>query len=296
MEQSDLDLNLLESFVKVVEAGSFTKAAARLKQPKSRVSRHISKLESDLGVQLIYRTTRQFQLTEAGRTLFEQCKVHMDGLETAVSCISQHSEDISGTIRVTAPEDLSVAVLSGIADEFLDLYPKVRLDFMITNTVIDLIKESVDVALRVGHPRDSTMLIKKVGTLQSQLVASPKLLSKYSSPPRIDTLANFPTISFSLDQNKWQLKSARQSRTIKINPIIRCSNFFMVRRFALSGRGIALMPSFLATEALATGTLVQVLPEWKSDLVPLQLLMPPQKNVPRRVRLFVDYIAQKLTL
>lgn len=192
----------------------------------------------------------------------------MQGLEAALSGVSLFSEEISGTIRVTAPEDLSVELLSVIADEFLVLYPKVRLDFLITNTLVDLIKDSVDVALRVGHPKDSTMLIRKVGALESLLVAAPKLLSKYSALPRIDTLAGFPTISFSLEQDKWQLKNKKQSRTIKIDPLIRCTNYFMLRRFALSGRGIALIPSFLVSDAINSGALTQVLPDWRSDRLP----------------------------
>lgn len=295
MKQSKLPIQHIETFIAVVQAGSFTQAAARLHQPKSRVSRHIAQLEKDLGVQLIYRTTRQFQLTEAGRRLFESSKTHLDGLEAALSEAIEGQGEISGLLRLTAPEDFSLEVLTGLTNKFLRQYPKVRLEMVITNAVVDLMAEKMDVALRVGQPRDSTFLTRSAGKLEQVLVASPKFLQLQKRRISPEDLAEIPCLSFFLSQNHWILKAPKGGKKkIKINAVIKCTNHFALRSLALQGQGIALLPSFLVRESLLSGDLVQVLPHWSSAPVPVQVLMPPQKSVPLRVRRFVEFLVEEV--
>ncbi len=296
MEQSKIDFGLLETFMAVAETGSFTRAAARMKRPKSRVSRHISQLEESLGLQLIYRTTRQVQLTEAGERLFRSSRIHMEGLENALSAASEKQNEMSGLIRMTAPDDLSTESLSGLIDEFLKAYPQIRFELIVTNTVVDLLDQKVDLALRVGRPLDSTFLIRRLGHLNSILVASPQLIKKHARPITLQSLPELPCLTFSLSEDFWTLKHVQQAkrRKVKISPIVRCTNHFMLRTLALQGQGIALLPAFLVRDYLASGELVRVLSQWTSEAIPVQILLPPQKNTTARVRRFADFLIDEM--
>lgn len=168
MEQ--LDLNQIRTFVKLVQSGSFTKAAEVLRQPKSRVSRRLAALEKDLGVQLIYRTTRQFQLTETGRTYYERAQGLIDGLESLSLEVNEATTEVSGVIRVTASDDMGLKYLPIILDEFSKLYPRIRFEIVLSQAYVDLVKESVDVALRIGALKDSSLRVRKVGFLKNILV------------------------------------------------------------------------------------------------------------------------------
>jgi DNA-binding transcriptional LysR family regulator len=144
MEQ--LDLNQVRTFVRLVQAGSFTKAAEVLRQPKSRISRRLAALECDLGIQLIYRTTRQFQLTEAGRAYFERCRGLVEGLESLSAEMSETTADISGLIKITASDDMGVTILPEVLNEFTKMHPRIRFELFLSQAYVDLVKESVDVA------------------------------------------------------------------------------------------------------------------------------------------------------
>ena len=169
MEQ--LDLNQIQTFVKLAQAGSFTKAAQILRQPKSRVSRRLAALEKELGVQLIYRTTRQFQLTETGRAFYEKAQGLIAGLEALSAEVSDTTTQIAGVIRITASDDMGVKYLPPILDEFSRLHPQIQFDVVLTQSYVDLVKESIDVALRIGHLKDSSLRAKKVGSLKNIFIA-----------------------------------------------------------------------------------------------------------------------------
>ena len=295
MEQSPVDFSLIETFLAVAETGSFTRAAERLKRPKSRVSRHIAQLEADLGLQLIYRTTRQVSLTEAGHRLFKSSSVHVEGLHRALASAAESHNEMSGLIRMTAPEDLSIESLTDLIHEFCQQHPQIHFDLLVTNSLVDLLAEKTDLALRVGRPKDSSFLIRKLGNLQSVLVASPAFVESSGRKITLDSLPQVPCLTFSRTDDHWVLRHPQKGRRkLRIQPVIRCTNHFMLRTLALKGQGVALLPGFLVREALTTGHLVRVMPGWSSETIPLQLLLPPQKNTTLRVRRFADFLVQHL--
>ncbi len=293
----NIDISGLQIFREVVQAGSFSKAALNLKQPKSRVSRHIARLEKELGVQLIYRTTRQFQLTQAGHDLFRRTLPLLTELNSTWEELSVASDEVSGPIRVTVPEDISSEFMGRLCREFMLQYPKVQIGVWSSNLSIDLVKESVDVAIRIGRVKDSTMIQKKVGEVDLIFVASPEVAARFGGLNRIDQAEEVPFLAFTpADLKRYSVKitNGRESRTLKLKVAFASNNFFTLRQMAEHGGGITLLSKFLARERIASGELVHVFREWSTVPTPIQILIPHQKEPPIRVRKFVDFAAARL--
>ncbi|MBK7889272.1 MAG: LysR family transcriptional regulator [Bdellovibrionales bacterium] len=286
-----VDLNRIAVFIRLCELGSFTKTAQVLKQPKSRVSRTIAALEAEVGVPLIYRTTRKFQLTEAGRRFLERCREPFDNLTSAIGKASHEHERIAGLIRVTAPDDIGTEVLPRLCERFLNDHPDIRFELVVTNQFVDLVQESVDVAIRIGLLRDSTLRVRRIGSIRSGIYASSKFLSKHGAPS-IDSLIKYPCLTFSpiAHRGVWNLERRGERRTIEVDSIAVSSNVFAIRSMAAAGMGLAVLPEFVTI-----GTdLVHVMKDWQTAAVPLQILTPAPKNAPIRVRAFVEFISKEL--
>lgn len=292
---NNIDLNQILIFVKVVESGSFTKAAEQLKQPKSRVSRRVAALEKSLGTQLIYRTTRQMQLTETGKDYYQRCAPLIQDLENANKAMTSHSEEISGVLRLTAPEDYAKLILAPLLDEFLKKYPKIKIEMILAGTYLDLVKESIDVAIRIGNLKDAAMKSKRVSSISSILVASPSFLERTPTITKPEHLEQVSCLSFSLShKNRWRLFKDKQEVRVKIQGPVEANSPELIYHFALFGRGVALLPQFLCTEALQSGKLVQVLKGWTSETVTVQVLTPAQKDIPTKTKAFMEFAAARL--
>jgi LysR family transcriptional regulator for bpeEF and oprC len=291
------DLNRIELFREVVLAGSFSRAATRLRMPKSRVSRHIASLESALGVPLIYRTTRQFRLTQAGTELFQKTAPLLSELNTTLEALRTGAEEVAGLIRVTVPEDIGVELLGPLCREFLALYPKVELAVHASNQLVDLVREQIDVAVRIGPARDSTMTRKLIGHVRLIFVAAPELLSRFGPATTLAQLEKLPFLSFSpLGQNRITLdvSNTKEKRKLRLRASFGSNNFFVLRSMARAGTGFAPLPAFLARDDLRQGTLVQLAGEWQLESSPVQILLPKQRATPPKIRAFVEFLAERL--
>lgn len=290
-----IDLNRLNIFKVVVLTGSFSKAALQLKIPKSRVSRQISSLESELKVPLIYRTTRSFQLTDAGRELYQNALPHLTELQEALSFLGDTRSDLQGLVRFTVPEDVGVELMGQICAEFTQLYPRIKLETIIDNRFIDLVKEGVDIALRMGKTKDSTLTAKRIGTTRLGIYASPILLQKFAKLKEPQDLIHLPFLSFfGSGTQSLRLKGPKGPCVVKLEPSFAGNNFFLLKRMALSGHGFTLLPGYLAKRELADGKLVHLLKDFRSDEGPVQLVFPPQKNMPPRIRTVIDFMASRI--
>lgn len=290
------NLSKLEVFKEVVQAGSFTKAAKNLKQPKSRISRIISSFEKELGVQLIYRTTRAFQLSQAGEDLYQRISPLLNQIKNSLELVSSESDEVAGLIRVTVPEDMGSELLGKLCHEFIENHPKVKIAIHASNTIVDLVKDSIDVSIRVSRSKDSTMIQKKIGNVEMVFVMSPELYQKYK-PQKLEDLDKIPFLVFDPKDLKTRVVKVvgpKEARSIKPRPCFGSNNFFVLRTMAMQGTGFALLPAFLAKENIRRGELVQVCKEWRTEGVPVQILIPHQKEVPKKIRKFIDYIAPKL--
>lgn len=290
----NIDLNRTYLFIKIVEAGNISKAAAILNEPKAKLSRNLALLEEELGVQLVYRTTRQFKLTEAGMSFYQNSKEHMDALIEASLGLQNNEEQVSGLLRITAPNDIGVHVVTKIVNEFTAIYPKVTFELIYTNDLLDLVKMGVDIAFRVGNLKDSSMIQKKVTNLEFFLASSPKYLARTSSITDIEQLKQHPTIGFtSSNSGDWKLSSRNKKITLKLKHKITANNFFTIRDLVKEGHGIAYLPKFLCLPQLASGEIVQILKQWGDEGSPLQITVPHQKKISKKVRTFMDFAAKK---
>ncbi|UYL09796.1 LysR family transcriptional regulator [Bdellovibrio sp. SKB1291214] len=293
MEQ--LDLNQIRTFVKLVQAGSFTKAAEVLHQPKSRVSRRLAALERDLGIQLVYRTTRQFQLTDAGRAYYERSRGLVEGLESISAELSEEVADVSGWLKVTASDDMGVLNLPDIFADFAKQHPRVRFELLLSQAYVDLVKESVDVAVRIGILKDSNLRVKRVATLKSIIIASPGFMERYRQADDFENISTLPFLTMN-SQNKlevWRISDGKKM-TVKVDPVMTANNPNMIVQMAIHGRGIAMVPEFIAAEHIRAGRLVQIHRGFRGQEIPISLVSPEQKEIPMKTKKFIDFAAKRL--
>lgn len=283
-----LDYNLLKIFSKVSELGSFTKAAKALNQPKSRVSRAISRLESELGVELIRRTTRRSSLTIAGEEFYQNVVEHLRGIENELVRISDTQDEMQGTIRVTTSDSFAQYFLAQIISKFSLKYPKVKFDMVITNDYVDLIKENIDIAFRAGKLKDSTLIQKKFTPTSFVLVCSQKYLEASPSLCSLNELENHRFLSFSL------LEKVFMSEGVSINPILRTDSLPMLLGMAINGDGITVLPDIYCQKQMESKELVRVLPTWKSKSEHVHILYPPTKNQAKRVKEFIKFAKESI--
>lgn len=293
MEQ--LDLNQVRSFVQLVQAGSFTKAAAVLRQPKSRISRRLAALEKELGAQLIFRTTRQFQLTEVGRNYYERAKGLVEGLESLATEVSEARSEISGLIRLTASDDMGMRLLPTILDDFTKHYPQVRFELILTQAYIDLVKESIDAGIRIGHLKDSSLKVRKVGVVRNIFVATPGFLERYRHHDDINELGNLPFVAMTMIKKIEFVKGAEVRRLdLKVDPMFTSNNPAMLLEIALLGKGVAFLPEFLCREPIRTGRLIHLHKSYQGSEVPVHLVSPDQKETSLKVKKFLEFLAKRL--
>ncbi|WP_413290776.1 LysR substrate-binding domain-containing protein [Bdellovibrio sp. HCB337] len=292
---TDIDLNQILTFVKVVDSGSFTKAAEQLKQPKSRISRRLAALEKALGTQLIYRTTRQMQLTETGKDYYQRCAPLIQDLENANNAMTSHSVELSGVLRLTAPEDYAKMILAPLLEEFLKKHPKIKIELVLSGAYLDLVKESIDVAIRIGTLKDASMKSKRLSSISSIVVASPGFLEKNPAITKPEHLEQVPCLNFNVGQkNRWRLVKDKQDIRIKANGSVEANSPELLYHFALYGRGASLIPEFLCRDALQSGKLVHILKGWTSGAIPVHLLTPAQKDIPAKTKAFMEFASARL--
>lgn len=289
-----MDLNRAYLFIKIVESGNITRAAEALNEPKAKLSRNLALLEEELGLQLVYRTTRQFKLTEAGRNFYQNTKDHLDAIIKASSDLIETDEHVTGHLRITAPDDIGIHVVTKIVNEFSTIYPDVTFDLIYTNEVLDLVKLGIDIAFRVGNLKDSSLIQKKVANVEFFLASSPKYLSRQKALTDVDDLLQHQTIGFRTQSPAiWKLSSKSRKKNLKLDHKISSNNFLVIRDLVKDGKGIGYLPKFLCLPQLASGEILHILKSWGDEGSPLQIVLPHQKKIPARVRTFLDFASKR---
>ena len=277
-----MDYNLLKTFSKVAELGSFTQASIILKQPKSRVSRAISRLEQELGVELIRRTTRKSSLTDIGRQLYKNVTPHLTAINNELISVGDMHTDMSGTIRITTTDSLAQTLLTKVISKFNSLYPSVNFEMIITNDYVDLVKEDVDLAFRAGKLKDSSLIQKKFVELSFILVCSKEYAESYQLPSKLEELSNHKFFSF-IPLEKYFI-----NKNIQLNSALRTDSLPMLLSMALNSRGVTVLPEFLCSKHIESKELVRVVPEWHSKKESVHILYPPTKNQSKRIKEFIS--------
>jgi DNA-binding transcriptional LysR family regulator len=294
-----MDLNEVVVFVKVVEAGSFARAAGQLDMPKSTVSAKLSALERRLGVTLIQRTTRKLHVTDAGQEYYRQCVQALQQITSAEEHAARRQSIAQGSFRITAPIQSGVSLLLGAFSEFQNRCPEVNLEVILTERNVDLVSEGVDLALRVGELKDSSLISRKLGTMHFALFASPRYLKINGVPKSPKELKNHCCLQFTPHGRRdWKLGGPKGTQTVPIERNMLINDLSLIKVLAVSGAGVALLPAFFCHVETRSGKLVQILNDWKSNTQPVHFVYPNQEFIPKKLSAFLDVatriIQQKL--
>lgn len=274
-------------FIKVIQAGSFTKAARLLGMPNTTVSAKVSALEQRLGVTLIRRTTRRLHITPSGEAYFHKCVVALEEIQAAELELTAKQAAPHGLLRITAPIDIGQTLMRPILREFLHKYPQVTVELILSNRFVDLVAEGVDLAIRVGHLKDSTLIAKKFLEEPLSLWASPSYIKQHGLPNHPKDLRNHEFIRFSA-AHSFRLRSGKESVQIEPPGRLILDDMQTVKSYVLDGGGLGLFPKFICSAEEASGKLVPVLPKWSSGVAPVSFVYPPQRFVAVNTQAFIE--------
>lgn len=290
------DLNPVAIFVRVIEAGSFTAAARQLELPKSSVSRAVSALEQRLGVRLLMRTTRQLQLTDAGRAFHVSAAQALAGLEDAVADVTRQQEAPCGVVRITAAPDVATGLLPPVLAGLRRDFPGLFIDLQVGARVVDLLQENIDLGLRVGALNDARLVARPLGVLRMALFASAEYLARAGTPQNVRDLATHDCIGFMTGDNqaRWELIGPAGVDAVVVNTVINSNDVAVTREAIRQHMGIGLLPIHVAEALTALTSLRHVLPGYASSGVPLHLVYPDGRLLPKRVQVVRDRILAEL--
>ncbi|WP_290700867.1 LysR family transcriptional regulator [Amphritea sp.] len=291
-------LTLMETFAVVVEAGSFTAAAERLGLSKSFVSKQVSLLEQDLGARLLYRTTRKLSLSEEGSQFYNHCKLIMAEAENARAEIMDSQSAPRGKIRITVPQSLIISGVSQLLIQFQHQYPDIDLNVIASGRVEDLVEEGIDIALRVGQLEDSSLLSRRLAECTFQVVASPQYIEKWGEPTQPADLTQHNCLIYgdSKSNRAWPFRMpSGESITVKVKGNLTSNDGTLVVDGMLNGLGIGFGPSFLFKKQVDEGALQLLLTQYYQQPTTISALYPLSRNLPRRVRILIDFLAERLS-
>jgi DNA-binding transcriptional LysR family regulator len=291
------DLNEIAVFVKVAQAGSFTKASRLLGIPVSTVSRKVSLLEERLGVSLIQRTTRKLHITDVGAAYLHECAKLITGFDDAETAAISVKTETQGLLKITCPVELGIGAFNDLLNEFMDRFPKVSIELVLTDRFVDFIEEGVDLGVRFGELEDSSLMAHKLGVTSLKLIASNAYLKSHGTPQSPKDLESHNCLNFtsSGQGNVWELlneKGVRQS--VQVQGSFAANNLMAIRELALKGRGIALLPLVNCGDEVRAGKVKVILPEWSSDPSPMHVVYPAHRFVAPKVQAFVEFLTHAM--
>ncbi len=292
------DLNDLYYFSAVVDHGGFAAAERALGIPKSRLSRRISQLESDLGVRLLQRSTRRFAVTDVGQSVHRHAQSMLAEAQAAREVVDRLSAEPRGLVRVSVPVGIAQQTMPLLLPEFLARYPDVRVQMHVGNRRVDVINEGFDIAIRVRNKLDDdgSLVMRSFGQIQELLVASPQYLKRAGRPTEPEQLQEHVTLTMDEDEarQRWELQRDGETRRIDLKPRVAGFDFPMLMALAKQGIGITMLPETVCAQAVRDGELEVVLPEWRLPQGSAHLVFASRRGLLPAVRVFIDYLAEKL--
>lgn len=282
-------LDSVDVFVEVVNAQSFSRAAARLGIPATTVSARIRRLEERLGTALLHRTTRRLSLTDAGERYFAHCAQAIDLVQQAERAVATTLEEPRGRLRITAPADLAQTVLVPVIAAYQARYPAVEIDLLVSNHYRDLVGEGIDLAIRVGELRSSSLIVRRFFTSALGLWAAPDYLARQPGLHSLADLTQQKLVRMRTNRRDIVLRDgAEQFAPDSMPGNLQLDDMLTCQAFAEGGLGIALLPLFCQTSVGDAARLVRVLPHVQTEEFPVNFLYPRQNLVPPTVRAFID--------
>lgn len=287
--------DLMESFVQVVDAGSFSAAALRLNVSKSLLSKKVSQLERHLGTQLLVRTTRRINPTDAGQALFQKCERLFNELEEAEQAVLSMEVKPRGHLRVVCTDVLGEQYVARAAAELCALHPQLKVDVHVTMRIVDLVAEGYDLAIRYGALNDSSLKARKVYELPHVVCASPRYLSRHGIPKDVSDLRKHNCLVATFDPcATWHFRLNGEDVAIDLQGNWRSNSGSALITAALEGVGVCRLPELYVRRLLAEGRLVPLLEEFRSEPLAVWMVYPNARYVPAKVRLFIDYFCENI--
>lgn len=282
----------METFIAVVESGSFTVAATRLEMSAVMVGKYIALLEAQLGTRLLERNTRRQSLTDAGRVYVEEARRVLEQVAIAESSVERLRLAPAGTLRISAPTSFGACVISPLAAAFLQTWPEVRLELDLTNRMVDLVDEGVDLAIRIGDIRQTDVVAKFLCPYRMTICASPDYLARHGTPHTPADLVDHLCLSHTVwtARNEWTLPGVEGEVRWKRDAILRCNDGHGLRMAAVAGAGLLLQPEVLLAEELASGRLIRVLEGFTPQPRPIHLLWRQDLRPLPKLTRFVEHV------
>jgi DNA-binding transcriptional LysR family regulator len=287
-------LTEMEAFATVVDQGGFTDAARKMGISKSAVSKHVSSLEARLGARLLNRTTRRVSPTEIGLAYYDRARRVLNDAGEADALVTSMQSEPSGLLRISVATDFGVNHLSPVLGDFLADFPEVTVNMVLNNRYVELISEGFDMAIRIGELEDSTLRARKLTESSKRMVGSPAYFEKFGRPAKIDDLNEHKLLHYSNQANSavWKLTApSGEKRQIRTAGWLTVNDGQSLLNAAISGLGIAYLPSYLCSEAMEQGLIEEAIPELPVETQGIYAVYPPGRFTQPKVRAFIDFLA-----
>lgn len=287
----------IRAFTRVVESGGFAAAAREMGLSRSFVNKSVINLESELGTQLLRRSTRQVTPTETGLAFYDRCTQILSQLEEAISAVTELQETPTGNLRINAPMSFGTLHLSDLVAEYMEAYPDVHVELVLNDRLVDPIEEGFDITVRIGSPQPSTSLItREIAPVKRVLCASPAYLQAAGEPVHPNELKTHRCLHYGYQEsgNQWRLHSQDGECSVPINCVMWSNNGEVLKNAAVKNQGIALLPTFVVGDALQQGQLRTVLENYAPVDITLCSLYPRHRHLSAKVRLFVELLSKRL--
>lgn len=283
-------------FTQVMQAGSFTAAADLLGMSKQSVSRRLMQLEERLGVRLLNRSTRRLDATALGRQYYESAVRLLGEMQQAEQDISGQTQALRGTLRLSAPLSFAISHLGSLLTEFLQLHAQLIVEIDLSDRAVDLIGEGYDLALRIGTLEDSSLVARRIASIERVYCASPAYLAARGTPLEPEALREHDCLPYGHSrQVQWQFKGQGKAlQAIAVSGRMRANNGELLRDAAIAGMGVTYLPAFIVEQALADGRLVRLLEAWTPPPLQLSAVYPQHRQVARPVQAFVEFLRERL--
>ncbi|MDB5871178.1 MAG: transcriptional regulator, LysR family [Ramlibacter sp.] len=291
-----VDLNYVALFVQVVRAGSFAQAARRAGIPANTASRRIQQLEEELGLRLLHRSTRRLTLTDSGEAFYARCADQVEVLSEAAQELAEGSHSPSGKVRVAAAADFFNWFQMDWVKEFLVVHPKVRLEFVLSDSRADLVAESIDVAIRAGKVLEPTLVARRIGSSRASLVASPEYLTARGTPQTPDELSAHDCVALPAVSGRtvWHLEGREGSVEAQVSGRFYANSAQVLLKAALAGLGIVLLPDFVTAPHVRAGQLTEVLADFGGSSIDVHLVYLSRRQLPRAVSAFIEFAMTRM--
>lgn len=282
-------------FCQVMESGSFTAAAEQLGLSKQFVSRRLIQLEERLGVRLLNRSTRRLDVTPLGQSYYESALRLLSDVEQVEQGIAGQNSEPRGTLRLSAPLSFAMAHLGCLLPSFLQRYPHVSVEVDLSDRPVDLIGEGYDLVLRIGTLEDSTLIARRIASVERVYCASPEYLARRGTPLKPEELADHDCLPYGHGrQVQWRFQTKGKLQSVNVSGRMRVNNGELLRDTAIAGLGVTYLPTFIVAEALKDGRLVTLFEDFAPEALTLSAVYPQHRQSSRPVQALVEFLRERL--